>query len=97
MAPLNPLNNAIFDKFATAVIYAKLYPYIMSDFMGKLDCKLVHAPGNMIVNTVGGPTAQSGTVIHTASQGGSDSVTTGLKAKYKAAMQVGDVLDKVTG
>ena len=97
MAPLNPLNPATFDKVAAKLTYAKLFPLIMQDFMGKADCKLVHAVGNMLVNTTGGPTSQSGPVTHVAVQGGSDSITQAKKAAYEAASKAGGVLDMVTG
>jgi len=97
MAPVNPLDPALFDKVASKLTYAKLYPLIMADFMGKGDCKAVHMAGNMIVNTTGGPTSQSGPVTHTVAQGGSDSIAQGKKAAYEAALKVGGVLEAVTG
>lgn len=97
MAPVNELNGAVYDTFATNIIYAKLFPLIVDDFMGKLDCKLVHITGNMIANTTGSPAAQSGPVLHLATQGGSDKISQATKLKYEAALKVGDVLSLVTG
>ena len=94
MAPVNKLNPAAFEKIAIPLTYAKLYPSIQKDFMGKIDCRVVHGPGNMLVNTVGGPAAQSGPVIHTFAQGGEEKVALGLKGKYKAAVEAGD-LDRI--
>lgn len=96
MAPVNELDPALFDKIAIALTYAKLYPSIQKDFMGKLDCKKVHITGNMLVNTTGGPTAQTGPVTHIITQGGDDTIAKGLKAKYEAAVEAGD-LDTIIG
>lgn len=91
MAPLNPLDPAVMEPVAIALSYAKLYPSMVKDFMGKQDCALVHATGNMIANTTGSPTAQSGPITHTITKGGSDKIAQGKKAGFSAAAKTGDV------
>jgi hypothetical protein len=90
MAPINPLDPAVFNQLATSLTYAKLYPLIQKDFMGKMDCKQIHTPPNQIANTVGGPTAQSGQVICVI-QGGSDILASAKKIEYEAIVQSGDI------
>lgn len=99
MAPLNPVNPALFDKVAAALTYAKLYPLIQADFMGKLDCASVHAPGNMQLLGVAGPVPVTGTVLHTVNQGGSQKIAKGMIARYKLQVKTGDldsIIEKVS-
>ena len=85
MAPVNPLDPALFDKVAIALTYAKLYPSLVRDFMGKQDCLAVHAPGNIVSTVVGTP------VIHTTIQGGSSIIAQSKKAAYMATLKIGDL------
>lgn len=99
MAPVNPVNPALFDKIAAALTYAKLYPFIQRDFMGKADCRLVHAPGNMILQGTAGPVPLVGTVVHTLNQGGAEAIAKGKLAAYKAQVKGGDLdslLDQIS-
>lgn len=99
MAPINPVNPALFDKVAAALTYAKLYPLIEKDFMGKLDCASVHAPGNMQLAGTAGPIPIIGTVVHVLNQGGSQKVSKGKIAAYKAQVKAGNldsIIEKVS-
>lgn len=84
------------EKIQIALTYAKLYPSMVKDFMGKQDCRSVHGPGNMLADVQGSPFKQSGPVLHTAFQGGSDLQAQSKKAKYEAAVKTGD-LDSILG
>lgn len=95
MAPISPVNPVLFDKVATALTYAKLYPLIQRDFMGKLDCRAVHAPGNMLLTGTAGPLPLVGTVTHIVVQGGSSNFSEIKKVEYKAKVEAGD-LDYIT-
>jgi hypothetical protein len=91
MAPVNAIDPALFDKVAISLTYAKLYPLIQKDFMGKLDCRAVHAPGNMILSGTAGPAPLAGTVVHAVNQGGADIIASSKKVIYKTKVEAGDM------
>ncbi len=80
-----PVNIASIIDFATRQMYLKLYPLIKRDFMGRDDCRLVHAPGNIVAPTYGGP------VVHTAFQGGHSTVSDSLESQYRTMEETGDI------
>lgn len=53
--------------------------------MGRTDCQMVHAPGNIVSSTTGGP------VTHTVFQGGHSTVCDSLESSYRAMEEQGDV------
>lgn len=80
-----PVNIASIQDFAIRQTYLKLYPFIKRDFMGRTDCQMVHAPGNIVAPTSGGP------VAHTVFQGGHSTVADSLEAQYKTMEETGDI------
>lgn len=91
MAPVNPINPAAFDKVATGLTYAKLYPLIQKDFMGRLDCVSVHSPGNMQLVGTAGPNPITGTVVHAVNNGGTQKIAQAKKVEYSAKVAIGDM------
>jgi hypothetical protein len=91
MAPVNPFDPQLLDELQIGLTYAKLFPTLTKDFMGKQDCRSVHGPGNMQAETQGSPVKQSGPVIHLTFQGGNDVQSQAKKAKYKTAVETGDL------
>jgi hypothetical protein len=84
---LFPLNLNKYKKWSVEQLYYLLYPYIMEDFMGKPDCKTVHAEGNMQAIVSGA----TGTVSHIL-RGGTDIQAKIKKAEYLIKSQEGRIV-----
>lgn len=78
------LNLSKYKDWTIQQLYYLLFPLMKKDFMGRSDCELVHAEGNMIAVVSGA----SGTVTHII-RGGSDTILSVKEATYKALSEEG--------
>jgi len=68
MMAFEPISEEIYDSVATFITYAKIFPYIMTDFATREDAKQMMSKTNLVlkvdpgqvVATTGSPTAQAG-------------------------------------
>jgi hypothetical protein len=83
---LFPLDLDKYKEWTIKQLYYLLFPYIKEDFMGRKDCELVHAEGNMQAIVSGA----TGTVTHTI-RGGSDTLISIKGAEYRAKVEEGRI------
>jgi hypothetical protein len=76
-----------YKEWTREMLYYFLFPLIKRDFMGRMDCQTVHAPGNMTAPSSGG------NIIH-AIQGGTSTALDIKEAEYRLRLEQGEaVLD----
>ena len=71
MMAFEPMNEETYETAATFITYAKLFPYIMDDFVTRDDSKEMMGKSNLpvninagqAVNTTGSPAAQAGFTV----------------------------------
>lgn len=106
MAPLDALNEGLYDEVATQITYCKLFPLIMEDFLTRSDCKDIMTATNLIVNTtiagsVSGPGNVTGTglgVVNAKYAGNTPNPGTMVLRSEKQALQdAGGVSGQVIG
>jgi hypothetical protein len=51
MMVFEPINEEIYDKTATFITYAKIFPHLLEDFITREDAKEMMAPQNLPVTT----------------------------------------------
>lgn len=83
---LFPLDLDKFKDWSIQQLYYHLFPYIKDDFMGKKDCKSVHADGNMTVMVAGVSTP----VTHIL-RGGSSIFAAIKEIQYQLLVQEGRI------
>jgi hypothetical protein len=81
---LIPINLSRYRDWTIQQLYYLLFPYIKEDFMGRKDCQIVHAEGNMQAVVSG----ETGIVTH-AVRGGSDTVLAAKEAEYRVLSEEG--------
>jgi len=47
MMVMSPINEEAYDKAATQIVYCKLYPLLLEDFVSRLDAKQMMLPNNL--------------------------------------------------
>lgn len=95
MALTDGLNEELFEVAALRLLYYKLFPLFLKDFLTRDDALQMMAEKNLPVTT--DPTSGTGTAIPiyrgTIPLGKSKS----KEVKYKAAKSTGNITDKVLG
>jgi len=79
-----PLNLDRYKEWTMDQMYYELFPRIKEDFMGKGDCRNIHATGNMTPVVAG----STGTITQVI-QGGSDIELSVKEAQYRAYVEQG--------
>lgn len=65
------IDESAYDEAQVVISYCKLFPFIVEDFLSRLDCNQMMIPTNLIaqvdagqlVATAGSPTAQTGSTV----------------------------------
>lgn len=113
MSLMDRLNNKVFDETTLRMLYWKLYPLIVKDFLARKDTKEMMDPKNLsaMVNA-GIPVQTSGTAVSQSgatTSPGKGQVTASYKgevplagakedeAKYTSALKTGNVSEKALG
>jgi len=77
-----PINVDRYRDWNVEMLFYKMYPLLVENFMGKGDCRTVHAVGNIVAPSTGGP------VTHII-QGGTDLIAKAKEPVYRLRAEEG--------